>query len=336
MPKDFSDAAHWAKEHISVPALDIQGIAERSRRATAVDRLRLSGVTALVVLLIAATGTGFAQRAFDGIRIWLSGQTAAVRIESMATLHYPTSSEFRSIAARTVVPFVYPVGLPASMKIWAMAFWPMNRPDTVMLIYANGNGGLQSFTIVANSAVAQGAPPTPNLGGPVTRWSVANEQVIARADPAHPQTSAAIQTVRAAMQNVTPAASVLQNLARTHRIIILGGFPKAALEAEALARGNAVLIDRGHLAEIPALAAAKQPLLISRTAELTNIPQQNGAPDYAHATYTWQKTVALSAQAVRLVNGALSAHGGLTKCACEILYDEQPDGQARLTVLPAR
>lgn len=161
-------------------------------------------MTALVALLLAATGTGFAQRAFNGIRIWLAEDNAAIRIESMAVTQYPTPSEFRSIAARSVVPFIYPVGLPDNMKIKTIAFWPMNRPDTIFLIYASGTGALQSFTIIANSAVAHGTPPMRTLTGRVVRWSVGTEQVIARADPAHPETSTTIDRVRAAMQNATP------------------------------------------------------------------------------------------------------------------------------------
>ena len=182
MPKDFQNAAHWAKEHIVVPPLDEQRIFQRSRHASTAQRLRILAVTALDALLIAGTGTGLAQKVYNGIHIWLSGSGVSERVESLAVTQYPTASEFRSIASRTVVPFVYPVGLAANLKIKSIAVWPLDHPDTISIIYSNGTGGLKGITIVANSAVEKGTPPMPTIHGTGARWSVGNEQVWRRED----------------------------------------------------------------------------------------------------------------------------------------------------------
>ena len=324
MPKNFSNSAHWTKDHIAVPQLQMQSIAERSRRAATNEGLRYAAVTVLAVLLVAGTGSGLAEKIFPGFRIWISGQNAAVRVQSVAIVRDPTPAELRSFAARTAVPFIYPVGLPKDMKLAMIAFWPLERPHTIFMQYRNLTGRIQSFTLVANSAVEPGAPPVQIPQGPAKHWSVGDEQVITRSS-----------SVAAAMQHSTPAASLSENVARSHNIIILGGSDNVAAQAEAVARGRGgVLIDRGHLAQIARLAAQNRPLLDSRTVELSNIPQRNGGADFLHATYIWERSVAIEAPGVRLVNATLTAHGGASKCACEILYQKQADGRENVTVLP--
>ncbi len=326
MPKNFSHAAHWTKEHIAVPQLEMQSIAERSRLAGTNERLRYAAVTLLAALIVAGTGAGLAEKIFPGFRVWLSGENAAIRVQSVAIVRYPTPAELRSFAARTAIPFIYPVGLPSGMKLDMIAFWPLDRPNTIFMQYRNLTGGSQSFTLVANSAVERGAPPMYVPHAAVTHWSVGNEQVIARSS-----------SVPAAMQRSTPAASLSENVARSHNIIVLGGSEKVAAEAEAMARGrSAVFIDRGHLGQIPRLAAQNRPLLDSRMVELANIPQRNGGADFFHATYIWKRSVAIGASGVRLVNSTLTAHGGAGKCACEILYEKQANGRENVTVLPLR
>ncbi len=326
MPKDFSNAAHWTKEHIAVPPLDMQSITGRSRRAGTIERLRYAAVTVLAALIVAATGTGLAEKIFPGFRVWLSGQNAAIRVQSVVIVKYPTQAELRSFAARTAIPFVYPVSLPRGMKLDMIAFWPLDRPDTIFMQYRNLTGGSQSFTLVANSAVETGAPPMQIPQRAATHWSVEGEQVITQSSG-----------VPAAMQRSTPAASLSENIARSHHIIILGGSEKLAAQAEAMARGQiAVLIDRGHLGQIRQLAAQNRALLDSRTVELANIPQGKGGADFFHATYIWKRSVAIEAPGVRLVNAALTAHGGASKCVCEILYEKHANGRENVTVLPLR
>jgi hypothetical protein len=340
MAANFSTAGRTARERIPVPAVPLETIRERSRAAARREGVRNAILCATLAFAVVGAAAGLGSKIYDGIRVWLSGGTAAIEIRSLVTVSDPTATDLRNAITRATFPVVLPVGLPAGSRVVRLAFAPAERPTSVYLLYENRRTGRSAGFLLTDSSVVN----TPGLllpsgaarprFGQVYQWRTADETVIV------PQesdiSSADANRIEAAMARANPASSLAENETLLRRIIVLGGFPQVADVAERIAPPQtvSVLVDRGHLRQVPSLVKSHQPMLDSRAVYLSDIPSVRGRPDFSRATLRWPKVVVISANGVRAIASVLRSSRSPAECNCEILFQQVRSNVYRIWKIP--
>ena len=328
MPSDFVERARVAYAALPVPAPPLAGIRARGRRRDARFRARIAAAGAAAVVAAAGFSTGAGAAIGGAIRVWLSGGTAAVEVRGLTVIKHPMRADLADVAARAVFPVVFPIALPRGMRLRQVMFAPSDHPTTITLEYANATGGTLQPTLVDASSVDAGRPPAGTFRRPAHPWTVGRELVLLGAS--HEAQSGSI---RRAMQDTTPAASLAANEALASRFVDLSGALPANPAAERVA-GDArdVLLDARHRSMIRSLARNGRALFDDRTVTLTDIPQVRGAPDYAHAKLRFSHAVAVPARGVREIAAYLRSHSVAGRAS--LLFRPGAQGAARIVVLP--
>lgn len=330
MPSDFSTSAKSARELIAVPELSMGSIRARAGAARARERARTAIIG--IVLAVGALGAGVVgAKVYDGIRVWLTGDRAAVIVRSFVMVRQPTTSDVQTAVAHATFPVVFPVGLPAGTRINRMFFSPADRPTVIQVDYRNertnvewGFTLLDSATVNTDESLLPGGSARPKFGS-VDQWRIGGEIVMT---PGKEVASSDVDRIKAAMLKTTPSDSLAATETMLPKLIVLGGTVRLSI-AEQLAADDdrSVLLDWQYVRSIARLVKQGEPILDSRSTGVRNIPYMNGKPDYGskQVKVSWSKSVAVSAGGVRAIDALLRSPGvGVDRnnCRCEILYNQ--------------
>lgn len=324
MHADFSAAAKNARAQIFVPAVDIEAIRNRSRRAGVGARLRAVAVSSAIALGILGTAAAFAANFLPGVHVWFIGNKAVATVQSFAIIRQPMARDVRRIVASAAFPVVLPANVPRGTRVRGMMYSPADHPEMLTIQYRNASGKeILGVTIIDDAKVARDRALMPNgpAQGVVTTggqlWHLGREIVGAKS---RFLSAAQMDAVRSAMQRTSPGQSLVQFEALLPRISVQNVSPKIADVAEKHASaGNNVLLGKWEIHQIPNIVAKGKPLRDARTVYLTNIPQVHGQPDFRNATLFWPKSVAIPAEGVRVVAVALQRSHIRPACGCAIL-----------------
>ena len=342
MPSNFSEEGKHLQTTMLVPELPIASIRSRLRDANTRHRSHVLTACAIAAIAVLGSGTLLAAMMFGGVRVWLSGDKAAVDMTSFALILNPNPDDLRRVTTDATFPVVFPVGIPKGMHMNTLLFSPADHPNFIEVTYRNAETDARSgqFLLLDSSTVNHGQAPTlPNgeklPAGPVTHWNVGRESVIVLGAGQH-------AAMKAAMSGITPAESLAQTLPMLYRITLLAEQGKLADEAEAIApaEGRSVLLDRGHLGEIASLAHSNKPVVYTRETVFEPFPSVAGKPDFAHAKRHFITTTAVSTGGVRAIAAVLASRacGSIGKMrsslTCQILINERSGRAYRIWVLP--
>jgi len=337
MQSDFSATARTARAAIPVPGFPVERIRARAHAATTQARTRLAALVTALVLAGVGVQAGLAEKLFHGVRVWLSGEKAAVAVDSFAMVSFPTPDDLRAVVAHATFPVVLPVGLPPQTRVLRVFAAPAGRPTYVMLEYLKtGSASQASFSLVDTNALGTGTPSIPGVAvtpefRPVARWTVGGETVLV--PPKYDEGRGG--RMQAAMRESTPAQSLAQNEAHAWRITVIGGRIDVAVRADRLAAGSrAVLLDSGHLRWIPQLLKQRRPMPDGRFVEVTHVPYAHGEPDYRHATLHFRRTVAVPLGGLRAIEAAMRAAHTTAECRCEVLFEPASAGTYSVSTIP--
>ncbi len=345
MPSDFAEAGKRFETAIPVPEMPIASIRHRSQSENV--RHRTSAIACAVAAIVAlGGGTVLAAMKYGGVQLWLSGDKAAVVMRSFTNIYDPKAEDLRRVTATATFPVVLPAGIPKGMHLRMLLISPADHPSFIYVQYRNEKTGSSwGFSLFDSSHVNTGElPPMPNgekpIFEPVAQWSVGRETVVAgdRGVVSH------VAEIRDAMLRLTPAQSLAQTLPMLHRVTVLGGLDGIADAAEAIAPadGRSVLVDRGNLGQMAALAREHKALFSIRTSTVDNLPLVDGKPDFAHQSSHFSKELTLSAGGVRALAAVLATKvcgnngrmgSGFT---CEMLINERSGRAYRIWAIPLK
>uniref|UniRef100_E6Q3D0 Uncharacterized protein n=1 Tax=mine drainage metagenome TaxID=410659 RepID=E6Q3D0_9ZZZZ len=327
---------------MSVPELPVASIRTRLRDAHTRHRSHVLIACALATIAVLGSGTLLAAMMFGGVRVWLSGDRAAVDMTSFALILNPNADDLRRVTTDATFPVVLPVGIPKGMHMNTLIFSPADHPNFIEVMYRNSQTDARSgqFLLLDSSTLNHGEAPTlPNgeslPAGKVTHWSVGRESVIVLG-------AGQYAAMKSAMSGITPAESLARTLPMLYRITLLAEQDKRADEAEAIApaEGQSVLLDRGHLGDIARLARSNKPVVYTRETVFEPHPSVAGKPDFAHAKRHFITTTAVSAGGVRAIAAVLASGAcgstGTTRSSltCQILINERSGRAYWIWVLP--
>ena len=316
-----------------VPELPGASIRNRLRDANARHRSRVLIASTLAAIVVLGSGTVLAALTLGGVRIWLSGNKAAVAIQSFATVQNPNADDLRRVTADATFPVVLPLGIPKGMHMDRLFFSPADHPNFIEATYRNAQTDARSgqFLLFDASMVNHGEAPTLPNGAKVpiaqvTHWNVGGETVVVIG-------AGQAAEMKAAMSDVTPAESLAQTLPMLYRITVLAEQDKLADAAEAIApsQGRSVLLDRDYLRGIGTLARSHKPLVHVRATMFDTYPIVAGKPDFGRAQRHSTTETAVSAAGVRAIAAVLASHA----CSsCQILINERSGRAFWIWVLP--
>lgn len=324
MHADFSTAAKNARAQIVVPAVDVDAIRNRSRRAGLGARLRALAASSAVALGILGTAAALAANFLPGVHVWFIGNKAVATVQSFAIVRHPMARDVRRIVASAAFPVVLPADVPRGTRVLGMMYSPAEHPVMLTIQYRDASGKeILGVTIIDDAKVARDRALMPNgpSQGVVTTagqlWHIEHETVGAKS---RFLSAAQMDAIHTAMQSASPEQSLAQFEALLPRISVQNVSPAIADVAERHASaGNNVLLGKWEIHQIPNIAAKGKALRDARTVFLTNIPQVHGQPDYRNATLFWPKSIAIPAEGVRVVAAALQRSHIGPACGCAIL-----------------
>jgi hypothetical protein len=340
MPSNFADVGKQLLTGISVPDLPAASIRNRLRVANARHRSHVLMACALAAITVIGSGAVLATT-FGGVRVWLSGDKAALALRSFAMKQNPNADDLRRVTADATFPVVLPVGIPQGMHMDLLLFSPADHPNFIEVTYRNAKTDARSgqFLLFDSSTVNHGEAPAPLNGenlrvAQVTHWNVGQETVIAL--------SAGQQAeVKAAMSSTTPAESLAQTLPLLYRVNVLGVQDRLADVAEAIAPldGQSALLSRDDLNLIASLSQSHKAIVSVRGTTFDTFPSVHGKVDFAHAQRHLTRETAVSAGGVRAIAAVLASDvcgGGKTASGftCEILINERSGRAYWIWVLP--
>jgi len=309
MHSNFSDAARAARASLSVPPFSRDAILRRSYAREA--SVRIKSIAACVALLVGilAVGTGAASKMYDGVRLWLTGDKAAIVVHSFVVVRDPTPSDVAAIARSAAFPAIFPVGLSAHTRLWGIMYAPTQRPSTITVRYRSESGSFHGVTIAQTSTIDTNMTLLPSGNArpafqPMSTWRIGNETVIVPAE-----TDASwLARIRSQMSRSSPSASAAATEKMARTIVVLGAEPQMADRAQRVTSdAHAVLLGTQLVMRIPLMAQRHRPQLDTRVVHVSNVPIVHGAPDYAHATLTWPRRIVVSAKGVRAIAAVLKA-----------------------------
>lgn len=327
MLSEFAAMGRAARERIPVPDLSMDSIRARSRAGTTRGRARLLVACSALCVVVLAAGVAFGARFYDGVRVWLSGNTTAVVVNSLAIVREPTASDLRDLTARATFPIVFPVGVPADTHVTMLMYAPAEHPNTVTIAYRNQRTNFNvGLTLVDSSLINPDNTTLPaGAARPPLResyhWQIGNETVLV---PKEHIASGDANRIEAEMTKVSSADSFSVTETMLSRITILGGAPTRVDIAERYAppKSHGVLLDRQQVRSISDLFSRGKPVLDTRTVYLSNIPSVHGEPDYSNASLHWPKVVVISEGGVRAIEAVLRSTSIRDDCGCEILFTQ--------------
>jgi hypothetical protein len=341
MPSNFAEEGKRLQTSISVPDLPVASIRNRLRDVNARHRSRVLIAFALAAVTVLGSGTVFAAM-FGGVRIWLSGDKAAVAMNSFAFVWNPNAADLRRVTSDATFPVVLPAGIPKGMHMNLLFFSPADHANFIEVRYRNAKTDARSgqFLLFDSSIVNHGEAPTLPNGeklpvGQVMHWSIGKETVIVAG-------SGQQSAMKAAMSGITPAESLAQTLPLLYRITVLADQDRLADAAEAIApsEGRSVLLDRDYLGEIASLAQSHKPLVFLRGTIFDALPVVGGKPDFAHQKSRQITETAVSADGVRAIAAVLASNvcGAEARrkrdFTCEMLINERSGRAYWIWVLP--
>ncbi|MGZ3553407.1 MAG: hypothetical protein ACXVAL_15120 [Vulcanimicrobiaceae bacterium] len=302
-------------------------ILARSSAARARGRVRTLVLSGAISLAMIGTAAAFGPSIYDGVRLFLSGNKAAVVISSFAMVREPTASDLRNAIATATFPVVLPVGVPKGAHIVRMQFAPAERPNALFIEYRNDRAKFNvGFALFDSSAVNKGDALLPTgtaraLFHEGYRWRVGSETVLVMKRAI---SSADAERIKAAMTATSPAASLAATEPMLSKATVLGIAPDLGQIAAryAPANGRTVVVGPQFVRSIPELAKHDRPMFDSHTVFLTNIPSVHGEPDYAKATLRWPHVIAISPAGVRAINAVLRSTGARSNCGCDVLFNQ--------------
>ncbi|HVS45342.1 MAG TPA: hypothetical protein VMS32_01605 [Verrucomicrobiae bacterium] len=328
---------------ISVPDLPVASIRNRRRDANVRHRSSVSIACALAAITVLGSGTVLASMMFSGVRIWLSGDKAALTMHSFAYVQNPKADDLRRVTADATFPVVLPVGIPKGMHMTDLFFSPADHPNFIEVTYRNAKTDARSgqFLLFDSSTVNHGAPTLPNgeelQVGQVRHWNVGQETVVVFG--AGQQAG-----MKAAMSGITPAESLAQTLPMLYRITVLGVQDRLADAADVIApsEGRTALLDREDLGQIKIVAQSyKKRVMFVRATMFDNLPFVAGKPDFANQRSHRITETAVSAGGVHAIAAVLALNvcgksgermgSGFT---CEMLINERSGRAYWIWVLP--
>lgn len=328
MHSDFSALGKSAKALIPVPEVPMDLIRGRVRAATRQARLGAIIACGAIALIAVGAATGLGARFYDGVRVWLSGDKAALTIHSFVMVREPTASDLQRVVARATFPVVLPVGVPAGSRMTMLMFAPAERPNFVEVDYHGGPANFKvGFSLVDSAAINtnEATLPTDSWGRPFAadhRWRIGRETVLV---PNFARISIAdLNRVKAAMMKASPSSSVAESGITLRKVTVLGARPELADVAERRAppSGHSVLLDPPLTRRIPILAKQGKPVVDDRIIYLTNIPLLNGQPDYTKATLHWPRIIVVPVTGVRAIDAVLRFTRSAANCGCAILFSQ--------------
>ena len=342
MPSDFAEVGKRLEKAIPVPEMSIGSIRYRARAEKTRHRTSVIAFAVAAVALL-GSGTVLAAIKYGGIRLWLSGDNAAIVVRSFTTISEPKADDLRRVTATATFPVVLPAGIPNVMHLDRLFFSPADHPNSILVQYRNDQGSSWGFWLFDSSRVNAGeVPPMANgeksLFRPVARWTVGRETVVS----GDPRSVSQLAKVKGAMLRLTPAQSLTQALPMLYHITILGGLYSIADAAEGIApkRGHSVLVDRGNLGQVATLARDHKALFVIRTRTVDNLPIVDGKPDFAHQSSHFSKELALSAGGVHalalvLASKACGSGGRMgSGFTCEMLINERSGRSYWIWMIP--
>jgi len=328
MSSDFSAQGRSVRALIDVPEVPIASIRARSRASRAQERMRIAAAcAALLVAVVVGAGTGAGAKLYSSVRVWLSGGKAAVTVSSFDGVREPTSAELRNAIARATFPVVLPTGFPDGTRVTQVFSAPAGHPSALVISYANDRTGMKAgFALVDPAVVEIGGQLMTMQGASATdtySWRAGHEVVLV---PKKHLSAAEADTIKAAMQNATPADTLAATVPMLPTVIVLGDTGRLQLAERYRAQnGHSILIDHNQVRSIAGLARQGAPLRDMRVMHVTEFPYVNGVPDYAHVKGWNARTVAVPPGGVRAIGAVLrSAHGagGNGDCNCEVLFNQ--------------
>ena len=342
MPSNFSESGKCMQAAIPVPELPVASIRNRLRAANARNHSRVRIACALAAITALGSGSVLAAMKYGGVRIWLSGDKAAVAMNSFAYLQNPNAADLRRLTSDATFAVVLPVGIPKGMHMNSLLFSPADHPNFIEVRYRNAktDGRSGQFLLFDSSIVNHGDAPTLPNGkklplGQVAHWSIGQETVIVAGAGRGAET-------KAAMSGTTPAESMAQTLPLLYRITVLADQDKLADAAQAIApsEGRSVLLDRDYLSEIASLAQLHKPLVFVRGTMFDTYPMIGGKPDFGHAKRHSTTETAVSTNGVRAIAAVLASNvcgTGARRArdfTCEMLINERSGRAYSVWVLP--
>jgi len=327
MDFDFSAMAKRARAQISAPEVPMNFIVARSREARRRGRVRALVICGALSVATIGTAAAFGTSIYDGVRLWISGNRAAVVISSFAMVSEPTANDLRSAMAHATFSVALPIGLPAGTRIVRMWYAPAARPNILGLDYQNARTKLRSgIALFDSTAVNSGDAvlPTGSLRPPFQesyRWQLGRETVLVlKRTISLPD----VVRIKAAMMTVGPTASLAATEPMLSKARILGLAPNLPQIAAhyAPSSGHTVVVGPQMLRSIPDLAKRGDPMLDTRTVYFSNIPSLHGEPDYSRATLHWPRIIAISAAGVRAIDAVFRFTRSGNNCNCAMLFNE--------------
>ncbi len=325
MYSDFSMRAKYARAHLPVPDVPMSSILARSAARKGRQRIRAIALTCAISVAMAGTAAAFTTNFFEGVKLWLTGNSATIVIHSFAVTREPTLANVRRIVSSAAFPVTLPVGLPAGTRVWGIMYAPAEHPNVIAIQYQNDRGLNAGFELFDTKAIASGPPPMPGVTTTRTvHWKVGGETVLAGREA---QKYLDITRIQRAMAASSPEQSLAATQPMLSQAIVLG--PPTA-QQERIARqyvragANAIVMGPFVVRQIPMLAKRGKPLIASNTTRLVNIPLVHGVPDYMNATLKWPRDVALTPAGVKAVAAVMEYAHLPSNCKCVTVVDRGP------------
>lgn len=326
MRSDFVERGRSARAQLPVPEIQMGLI----RRRVA-DAKRHHGVvfalSVVVALSVLGVGAAYGQKVYQGVRLWLSGEKAAVAVSAFAMVRQPMASDVRDAVSHAAFPVVLPVGLPPGTRLNMLMYSPADHPTSITISYGGtlptsalfGLSVFDSATVNTDDSTLPGGFARPKFGD-VYRWQVGSETVTV--PKAHISVDA-VNRIKAGMFQVSSTHSLALTETIARKVWLQpGALTLAAVAEHDAPDGRGVVLDQQHIGWIPGLAKRGQPMIDSRTVFLTNIPTVNGEPDYTKAILSWPKHIVISAAGVRAINAVLLQTRVRSNCSCGVLFDQ--------------
>ncbi len=330
MSNEFSAQGKSARELIPVPDLAMESIRIRSRAAR--THARAQALIACAAISIGAIGAGaVGSKLYDGVRVWLAGDKAAIRLDSFESVFEPMASDVRAAAAHATFPVVFPVGIPAGSRVRMLTVSPPAHPRAIIVSYENHAGGDGPGFVLLDPAVFEvnGAAQIASAQvGPAYDWRVGGEVVLAGRARFSLQDRDRVKT---AMLQSSPRESLAAIDTMVFKIMVLGRAERVEVaERSAPRSGRSVLLAQYLVRTIPRLVKSGAPIIDRRAARVVKVPYVNGQFDYRHMRAVPGHAIGVPANGVRAIGAVLRstvAGGDGGDCKCEIMFN-QPNSAA--------
>lgn len=321
MYSNFSMRGKYARADLPVPDVPMSSILACSAALKRQQRIRAIALTCAISVAMAGTAAAFTTNFFEGVKLWLTGNSATMVIHSFAVTREPTLANVRRIVSSATFPVTLPVGLPAGTRVWVIMYAPAEHPNVITIQYQNDHGLNAGFTVVDTKAIGTGPPPMPGVTSTqAVHWTIGGETVLAGHEA---QKYLDVAHVQSAMAAASPEQSLAATAPMLSHALVLAAQPQ--LERLARQYGAAgrdpIVMGPFLVRQIRTLAERGKPLIASNTTLLVNIPSVHGVPDYKNATLKWPRDVALTPVGVKAVAAVMQYAHLASNCDCAMVVD---------------